>query len=577
LPRINLSVHRTLARLLPLLLVLLLSLLAGLPLFRGRVLRGHDALFYPPRLTTFYQGLSEGQLLPRWTQEFAGGFGEPYYNFNAPLLYYLAAVFQSFGLGQIHALNLALFVLLLASGLAMYFLAAEFYGTGGGLVAACAYLFAPFTLLDLYVRGSYAEFSGIPFIPLTLWLLYKGEGAQRIGFTLAAAVAFACMLLTNNTISLMGTPILGLFILFQGWQKKNLRPLIRGAGSMILGLMLAAFFWLPSLMEKSFVQTDKLLEGDLDFRQHFAHFWQLFDSHWGYGFSLPGDKDGLSFQVGYAHLALTLAAIFTIFKLRKRDTDWRRIYLAYFFCLILLGIVFSTEASLLIWKQVKLLQYLQFPWRFLILIALGTSFLSGAVCLLVSEHRRLNMLVPALTIGLILAFNYSHAKPPGDYPQTDESFSSRNIISNHLEVSVAREFRPRWAVEEAKFPAHPILIVTNTGAQVRETSSSSTLHRFQFEGERESIMRLNIHYFPGWKIFIDGNETAVDYNNPQGLMHFLAPPGSHLIEVKYSNTPIRTAAEVISLAGGFLLLLAAYLFRKSKASNPVSEAAASSA
>jgi hypothetical protein len=574
LPAEFILVQKIKAQLLPMLFILLLAILAGLPLFRGKLLKSHDSLFYPPRLTVFYAGLSEGKFLPRWTQEFAGGFGEPYFNFNAPLLYYLSACFQRLGFGQINSLNFSLFVLLLAAGLAMYLLASEFFGKAGGVVAATAYLFAPFTLLDLYVRGSYAEFSGLPFVPLTLWLFYKAARTERIGYSLCSAIAFALMLLTNNTVSLMVSPILGLWIFINALHKRSLLTWLRGVGGLLLGLMLTAFFWLPSLLEKSFVKTESLIQGDLNYQIHFIDFWQLLTSPWGYGFSVAGDKDGLSFQIGYAHIALTIAAIYAFVKPLKSAVVKQRIYLAYFFSLILLAIFFSTPISMLVWQQVKLLQYLQFPWRFLILLGAATSFLSGAVCLLASNHSRLKEIVSAAAVAIILLFNFSHATPQDYYKESDEDFSSSNIISKGLEVSVAREFRPIWVISAARTPPYPTLIVTDTNAQYVELYHSSTKHKFRVEGQRQSLLRLNIHYFPGWKIFIDGAETPIDLSNQSGLIYFSVPAGVHDIEARFMNTPVRTAAEFISLAGLILLLLAFFYFRKPRAKPPADDSLA---
>jgi hypothetical protein len=450
----------------------------------------------------------------------------------------------------------------------MYLLASEFFGKAGGVVAATAYLFAPFTLLDLYVRGSYAEFSGIPFVPLTLWLFYKTAQTERLGYSLCGAFAFALMLLTNNTVSLMVTPILGLWILFNALYRKSLLTLFRGVAGLLLGLMLAAFFWLPSLLEKSFVKTENLTKGDLNYENHFVYLWQLLYSPWGYGLSLAGDNDGLSFQIGYAHIALTVAAIFILLKPSKSDAARQRIYIAYFLSVIVLAVFFSTKASMLVWQQVNLLQYLQFPWRFLLLLGAATSFLCGAVCLLTRNHSRLKQIVPPVCIAMILLFNYSHTTPQNYYAESDEAFSSSNIISKGLEVSVASEFRPRWAVTDARMPSYPTLIVTDTGAQYVELLRTSTEHRFRIDGQRQSLLRLNIHYFPGWKVFIDGVETQIDFSNQSGLIYFSVPAGAHEIEAKFLNTPVRTAGEFISLAGLILLLLAGFFFRRPRATIP---------
>jgi hypothetical protein len=549
------------AQLLPLLFVLLLAVLAGLPLFRGKVLNSHDSSFYPPRTTVFYSGLINGYILPRWTQEFAAGYGEPYFNFNAPLLYYINSFFCLLGFGPIKALNLSLFALLLASGLAMYFFASEFFGKTGGLVAATAYLFAPFTLLNLYVRGSYAEFSGIAFIPLTLWLFYKAQHTQRINDLLFGSAAFALMLLTNNTVSLMATPILALLICLNALRRKSLATFIRGAAGLTLGLMLSAFFWLPSVAEKSYVQTDKLLQGQWSYLNHFVYFQQLLTSAWGYGYSVRGVNDGLSFHIGYAHLALTIVSIFLLFKRFNRNPGQERVWIAFFLTVIGLAIFFVTESSLFVWQQVKLLQYLQFPWRFLILVSVATSFLCGAAVLVVRQNLLFSRIVPVVFIAGILLFNYSHAKPQGYHNLTDEAFSNNNIVRNRLEVSIANEFRPRWAAIDPPDPASGILPVLEKDTQYVETYSSATTHRFRTDRQKEALVQLNIHYFPGWQVFIDGRETGIDFSNKYGLIAFSLPAGPHEIEAKFVNTPVRTIAELTSITG-MVLLLSAVFFRK---------------
>ncbi|TEU19093.1 MAG: hypothetical protein E3J21_04590 [Anaerolineales bacterium] len=145
----------------------LMTLLAGLPLFQFKIIGGHDALAYLPRTVEFYEGLRAGQLFPRWAPDLGAGYGQPFFNFNPPLFYYVSAFFHLLGFGFVASQNLACFALLLLAGLGMYMLAGEVFGPRGGLVSAVAYLFAPYLLVTLYVRHALADFAAFAFIPLS--------------------------------------------------------------------------------------------------------------------------------------------------------------------------------------------------------------------------------------------------------------------------------------------------------------------------------------------------------------------------------------------------------------------------
>ncbi len=56
-------------------------------------------------------------------------------------------------------------------------------------------------------------------------------------------------------------------------------------------------------------------------------------------------------------------------------------------------------------------------------------------------------------------------------------------------------------------------------------------------------------YFPGWKVYVDGLETATQFQDPnyRGLMTFPVTAGEHKIEAKFEDTKLRLVSEVLSL------------------------------
>jgi hypothetical protein len=96
--------------------LLVFTLLAGMPLFQFKIMSGHDALEYLPRAAEFYAGLQAGQWFPRWAPDLSFGYGQPFFSFNPPLFYILCAFLHAAGFGFIAAQNLACFVLLALPG-----------------------------------------------------------------------------------------------------------------------------------------------------------------------------------------------------------------------------------------------------------------------------------------------------------------------------------------------------------------------------------------------------------------------------------------------------------------------------
>ncbi len=81
---------------------------------------GHDAFEYLPRTVEFFRGLAEGRLLPRWAPDLSSGYGQPFFLFNPPVIYYVTSAFHALGWSVVASLNLAALALLAVAGIGMY-------------------------------------------------------------------------------------------------------------------------------------------------------------------------------------------------------------------------------------------------------------------------------------------------------------------------------------------------------------------------------------------------------------------------------------------------------------------------
>jgi hypothetical protein len=447
--------------------------------------------------------------------------------------------------------NIALIVILVSCGLSMYLLAREFFGPVAGIVAAAAYVYAPYTLVDLYVRGAYAEFAAFAFAPLILWALHKLAATGLFRHLAIAAIGYGLLLLCNNPASLLFTPILFLFALFISLRDRRMTVLLRGIASLLLGLMLSAFFWLPSLMETRYVQAGKTAAGFWDYRGHFVDPGQLVNSTWGYGFSMPGAADTMSFQIGAVHLALAALSVLLVFLWRVKGVH--RVIITFFLFVTCAGAFMTTGYSAFVWESIAGLQYLQFPWRFLTLTTLATSLLCAVPFYVAGNNWRITVPLAGVLITAILVLNHSHARPERFSDTPESTFTTENIARQRIALTTTDEYRPASAMIDPPYP-RGVATVVRGSAEWTEVSSSYGRLVLNAKAEEESVLRLNIHHFPGWKLRVDGNEVSVGVSGQFGLMDVPIPQGDHEVEAVFANTGIRTTGEFFSVMGWLVLL-----------------------
>ena len=154
-----------------LILVILLSALAAVPLLKpGYFWGAHDARHDVYFIFQYLRVMNDGHWLARWSPEFSFGYGYPFFLIYGPLTSFLGALLVKFvGLGYTQAVELLFGTAIIASGLAMYGYVRSWLGRNAGLVAAVAYVFIPYRLVEVYVRASLAEYVALIWLPLILW------------------------------------------------------------------------------------------------------------------------------------------------------------------------------------------------------------------------------------------------------------------------------------------------------------------------------------------------------------------------------------------------------------------------
>ena len=256
----------------------LLALPAVTPLIQPTITRSADGLLHLYRLIALDHMLRQGLFFPRWWPDLAYGYGFPLFVFYAPLSYYITEGLHLLGLGPIMAFNGSFALALLVSATGMYLLVKDVFGPKAGVLAATAYVYAPYLLYNILLRGSLPLAWAGALLPLAFWSFGRLlKDSRYLPFT---AVVCAATLLVHNISALIFLPLLILYLvlaLTPGSSRPEVRPvLVRSLAALGLGLALAAFFLIPAVLEREYIQVERVVTPpDFDYRYNFVNPAQL--------------------------------------------------------------------------------------------------------------------------------------------------------------------------------------------------------------------------------------------------------------------------------------------------------------
>jgi hypothetical protein len=595
-------------------LALLFALPALLALFApGYFIKAHDARHSIFFLIEFDQVFKEGVLWPVWGPDHAVGFGYPVWLVYAPMAYIVAEAFHLLGLGYAAAVKAtwALGFVLGATG--TYRLARRWWGAGAALVASVAFTYAPYHLVQIYVRAALAEFMALAWLPwvlLSLVSLWDDPRPARAGL---AALATSALLLTHTVSTLSYVPLLAGFLLVmlirdaraarleraaQGELARSAstgapaksdapaelaqsRRIWRSLGwtavALALGGLLSAIFFLPLVFERRYIMEAQWVASTYDYRNHFVYFSQFFDPAWGFGYSVPGTGDGMSFQLGI--LIAVLAAVGGLAALRVRDRGLPRRSEALFLLLTSLAALFTmTPAAAPLWQALPFISLVQFPWRLLavtiftfsLLTAVAVRWLDGKVA-----PPRLASTYPYLfSLALVIAsLPYTQ---PQLYPLRPEDEQPVAVLDFELQFPDMRGMTV-WSERLPTDQDSPLISqylageplqraavssgnATITGQESHAVSASATV-----VADGPARVRFYTYYFPGWRATVDGQPALITPEPPNGLISIDVPPGKHEVAVRFGATPVRSlgaALSLVALCAVIILFLAGRIWRK---------------
>jgi len=523
-----------------------LTLIIGTPLLLPDLPDGHDAIVYPPRVVEFHESVRHGDPLPAWAPDLSAGLGQPFFLFTPPLLHWAAEPAFAVTGDVALALRCALLALLLLGTWGMRLLGREMAGERASWIVAAAWVLAPYTLTDLYVRMALAEISALCVLPFVLLGLVRHARTGSPRALALAALGTGLIGLAHQVTTLLAVPLLACIALVAALRARRPELLIDHATAFVIGALVAACSWLPAMTWRDAVHLERAREGYFTLETHAIAAWQLVCSRWGYGYSQEGTGDSMSFMLGVPQLAFALAAIALAWWLRQR----RAVVTGLFAGVVVLGLLMTTAGARVL-DLVPALRFVQFPWRLLGLATPAVALLAGLGATLLEDAAplRWRRFVMPTALLILVAFGYPMARPGGRLVLDPLAQAPEEIARRGTPATAREEMEPATVVERAVDA--PLAEILDGDGEARLLERTPT--RLVIEGHATSgRLALRLHDFPGWELDADASSKDAVKLTPDpitGRARIRVPPGDFRVAIERRRTTSERAGLALSLLG----------------------------
>lgn len=458
------------------------------------------------RFASFYEALRYGQFPVRFLFSLNNGYGYPVADFLYPLFEYLAVPVHVVGFGFVASIKIILILSLLGSSVFTFFWLRHKFGNMESFLGSLCYTFFPYHLWDVYKRGSVGEVLALAVVPFVLW-----QFERRSLFWLS--VGIACLILAHNTLAALFLPVIFVYMLINlkgNYKEKFFKALI----PTFIGIMLSLFFSLPALYDKHFtVFSSTVVANSL---RYFITWSNI---------SLLG-------------MALPLVSLFSVIFLFAKNKNKNFIF---FLSVTFLGLFLALPLSWFLWNKGLLVSFVQFPFRFASILVVSSAYLT-AFCL--NQINSANLRAAVFFFGFLLIFLPSLGFiAPSSFQNYPDSF----YATNQSTTTVANEYMPKWVKDTPISPASSKALIIKGKGTINSLTDTGNGLNFTADIKKSSVVRINIIYFPGMIITLDGRKTPIFYHDYPGVMQIKVLPGSHFIKAFFTETPIRLLSDLASL------------------------------
>jgi hypothetical protein len=536
-------------------IILLAAAVAVMPQLARGPACGSDFHFHFTNWIEAQRSFLLGIPYPHWAPSPNLGAGEPRFVFYPPLTWMAGAA-----LGLVMPWSLVpyvfTFLLLAATGLATRALAREALEDGPATLAGCAAIFIGYALFTVYKRGAFAELAGGFWIPLLLkYQLRDRNPAGRVwarafdGSTVPLALVLAGAWLSNSPVGVMASYLLAAMCLAIAGVERSWAPVVRATAGAALGIGLTSVYLVPAAWEQ--------LWANVWFAISIPHYWVenswLFEKHADPRMHAHDVLLQMVSWVAVAMLAVFLVGLLVCW-MRGKLPGERRWWIP--LALIPLGVLFMLlPVSLPIWNLLPKLRFLQFSWRWLLVLEAPMAiFFASAVW--VAGRRARVPVVAACTVLFVAISAYAGSHWFLDCTHTETGILKS--LQNGDGVPGKREYAPIGIPYGlVDIPVPTVCLVGSSAATPGQGNAPAAptwgplvrcsgsfvaaMHlpehrRILGVADQAGFLILRLRSYPAWRVTVNGRPTAPVVEHQYGLMAVPVPQGHVDVSIDWTTT-----------------------------------------
>jgi hypothetical protein len=536
----------------PLLAVAATALAVEIPFLYFGFPSGHDVEFHLYSWLEVLGQWKQGILYPRWASLAHFAYGEPRFIFYPPASWTLGALLSAtFPWTAVSCLYI--WIALTAAGVSMHALARRWLNRRDALFAACLYAANPYHLLIVYWRSAFAELLAAWILPLLLLLLLQAaDKKDRDHWRMIPPLSLllAAAWLTNAPAAVMIHYSFALLVVVLAWQHRSWRLLAVGAGAVIAGACVPAFYLLPATYEQRWVHIDQAISQGLRPQVNFlfAHTTDL-------------DHDAFNRLVSWIALAemfVTFATLAAVTQRRKsrsvNDKDFLYVLTAWAAASSFLML----SPSSFLWAHLPKLQFMQLPWRWL--LCLSMTF---ALAVTIGLRQWWARAIACLILLLVLGAGWIHVQTPW-WDQVDDLREIQDNMAIGTGYEGVDEYTPIAANHRViDKEARRVTVVGPTKATIHVLFWNAEAKMFTADLSAPANVAVRLFNYPAWRVEDNGEvvQTAAEKISGQMLVPLAAGPNR--VQISFIRTWDRKVGGWISAIAlpGFVLWM--FFARKS--------------
>ena len=509
-----------------------------LPFFWFGIPSGHDFEIHFNSWLEVLGQWRQGVIFPHWSAYSHFGYGEARFIFYPPASWTLGAA-----LGAVLPWKFVTFaydwIALTLAGTTMFLLARRWLAPRDAIFAAVFYAVNPYFWVVVYWRSAMAELLAASYFPLLL--LYALQLDEESGYVVAPlGLITAAAWLTNIPSAVMMIYSLGLVVLWIAISHRTWKPVLYAAASVALGIALAAVYLLTVWHEHRWVALDQVLSFGVRPAENFLFIVTADHAH-----------DLFNHIVSIVAVCEIAILAFSLWIVRRRGVKklWWPLTMLGSMCALLM-----LKFTLPLWNDTPELRYVQFPWRWLLVMNVVLAFA------LALALRRWWWRVAVCAIALSpVAVAWHNMQSPW----WDQTADIQEMVDNQQDGignEGVDEYVPIAADstnidQNARLAAY----VGNGSAKIAIEKWQAESRALRADATAPGNLALRLFNYPSWKVSVNGHEAQTQTLERTGQMLIPISAGENRVEIHFIEGWDRKVGGMVSICA---LAIAALLFVK---------------